>query len=59
MKRLLLLKYLIFLAFIAINIGCDQISKSMVREHVAYHEQIHIAGEHFLLTKVENTGAFL
>jgi signal peptidase II len=59
MKRFLLLKYLVFIAFIAINIGCDQVSKSMVREHVAYHEQIQIAGEHFLLTKVENTGAFL
>ncbi|HAD13171.1 MAG TPA: signal peptidase II [Saprospirales bacterium] len=30
-----------------------------MREHVADHEQIHIAGDHFLLTKVENTGAFL
>lgn len=49
----------IFLFLIVANIGCDQISKSVVREHLEYHEQIPLAGKHVLLTKVENSGAFL
>lgn len=52
-------RYFLFLGIIAINIGCDQASKSLVRDHIGYHEQIPLAGEHVLLTKVENTGAFL
>ena len=39
--------------------GCDQVSKSIVRSRLSYHEQIELIDEHFILTKVENTGAFL
>lgn len=49
----------LFLLLIFVNIGCDQISKSMVRDRLEYYQQIELAGEHLLLTKVENTGAFL
>ncbi|MBC7774553.1 MAG: signal peptidase II [Phycisphaerae bacterium] len=59
MNKLKFLRYSLFLILITINIGCDQISKSMVRERLDYHEQIQLAGDHVLLTKVENTGAFL
>lgn len=48
----------LFLLLITVNIGCDQISKSVVRDRLEYHEQISL-GDHVLLTKVENTGAFL
>jgi signal peptidase II len=41
------------------NIGCDQISKNIVRQRVALHEQISLVSNHVILTKVENTGAFL
>ena len=41
------------------NVGCDQISKSLVRENVAEKEMIEIIGNHFILTNVENEGAFL
>lgn len=58
-QKLKYLRYAAFLVLIMANIGCDQLSKSMVRDRLEYHEQISIAGEHFLLTKVENTGAFL
>lgn len=42
-----------------INIGCDQISKDYVRNKVADYETIHLIKNYFVLTKVENTGAFL
>lgn len=44
---------------IAANIGCDQVSKSMAREQIEYHEQIEVVGRALMLTKVENKGAFL
>lgn len=58
-NRFKIVRFTLFLLLISINIGCDQISKSMVREHLEYHDQIQLAGDHLLLTKVENTGAFL
>ncbi len=48
-----------FLLVIFANVGCDQISKSIVRSHIDYRETIHLIGEYFILTKVENSGAFL
>ena len=47
------------LALILCNLGCDQISKEIVRETVGYHENFKILTEQFTLMKVENTGAFL
>lgn len=42
-----------------INIGCDQISKGLVRKKISYNETISLIDNHLTLTKVENTGAFL
>ena len=53
------LRNLILLALILLNIGCDQLSKNLVRKHLDYHDQITFANEHVMLTKVENSGAFL
>jgi signal peptidase II len=39
--------------------GCDQISKSIVRNNVGYYENIELISNYFTLTKVENSGAFL
>ncbi|MEZ4775610.1 MAG: signal peptidase II [Bacteroidia bacterium] len=47
------------LGIVMINVGCDQITKSIVREKIDEYEQIELIGENFILTKVENTGAFL
>lgn len=47
------------LLLITCNIGCDQISKSVVRDHIAYHESVQLIENHVVLTKVENSGAFL
>lgn len=59
MKRKKLLRSLIITLLIALNIGCDQISKSVVRDNVNYYEKIELVNEKVILTKVENTGAFL
>lgn len=44
---------------LAVNIGCDQVSKSIAREKLIYNEPINIIKDHFILVKIENTGAFL
>jgi signal peptidase II len=49
---------LIFLILVS-NIGCDQISKSLVRSSLAADQQIHFLDNHLMLTRVENSGAFL
>ena len=53
-KRIVLIFTLIIL-----NIGCDQISKKMVRDQVEFRSTTEIIGEKFILTNVENSGAFL
>ncbi|MBB2146709.1 signal peptidase II [Pedobacter sp. LMG 31464] len=53
------LRWILLLAIVALNIGCDQVSKSIVRQKIDYDENISIIKNHFILTKVENTGAFL
>jgi len=51
---------LIFLSIILLlNIGCDQVSKAVVRNKIGYYEQISVIKDRFTLTKVENSGAFL
>ena len=42
-----------------LNLGCDQISKNLVRNRVAYNERISLINDYLTLTNVENTGAFL
>jgi len=47
------------LFFILLNIGCDQISKDLVRTNVEEKAYIPLIGDTFVLTNVENTGAML
>jgi signal peptidase II len=49
----------LFLVLILFNIGCDQVTKQIVRDRVDYHANIKILTDHITLTKVENSGAFL
>lgn len=44
---------------VLLNIGCDQISKKIVRKNVADTAYIEVIENHFILTKVENTGAMM
>lgn len=50
---------ILILLLISFNIGCDQLTKTVVREHVDYDEQIPVIKNHFTILKVENSGAFL
>jgi len=47
------------LLIVICNVGCDQISKSIVRKEIGYYENIKVYVDNITLTKVENTGAFL
>jgi signal peptidase II len=47
------------LLLVLVNAGCDQISKNVARENLDYYETINVLGKHLILTKIENTGAFL
>lgn len=47
------------LLVVFINIGCDQVSKSVVRRNIGYYERVDVVEDHLTITKVENTGAFL
>lgn len=49
----------LILVIVMFNIGCDQITKTIVRDHVNYNANIKIINDHITLTKVENSGAFL
>lgn len=53
------LRTLMIVLLIVANIGCDQVSKAIARERIDNHERIEVIGDNLILTKVENTGAFL
>jgi signal peptidase II len=50
---------LLILIILATNVGCDQISKYIVRQTIEYNSRTSVIGNFVTLTKVENTGAFL
>lgn len=58
-RAIRLLKIALILTVVMANIGCDQISKHIVRERISSADYISLAYNHFHLMKVENTGAFL
>jgi signal peptidase II len=53
------LRNLLILIILVTNVGCDQISKSIIRQKVDFKENISVFDDFLTLTKVENTGAFL
>jgi len=44
---------------IIVNVALDQVSKFWIRANVEYNEIINLIGDTFIMTKVENKGAFL
>jgi signal peptidase II len=54
-----LIRSVLILAIIIINIGCDQVSKKIVRQTVHPYELLHLLNNHVTVTRVENSGAFL
>lgn len=59
MKPKRLLQNILIIVILISNISCDQISKEIVRQKLEYNTQIDVIGKYLVLTKVENTGAFL
>ncbi|WP_430907768.1 signal peptidase II [Maribacter sp. 2-571] len=59
MKKGRRLKQIGIVLLVLLNIGCDQVSKDVVRKKVDFGEYIEIVPDHFILTNVENTGAML
>lgn len=53
------IRNLVVLSVLLTNVGCDQITKHVAREHIKTGEKITIISGYFSLTKVENSGAFL
>ncbi len=52
-------RVLLILLIIIINVGCDQLSKRVIRQKMEYNQRIHLLEDYFTLTRVENSGAFL
>jgi signal peptidase II len=50
---------LLILILLASNVGCDQVSKYIVRQTIEYNQKTSVLGNFVTITKVENTGAFL
>jgi signal peptidase II len=59
MKSNRLLRTLVIVIILAVNIGCDQVSKTLVRNTIEMDQKFHYLDNHVMLTRVENTGAFL
>lgn len=53
------MKKLVIILLVLLNIGCDQISKNIVRKNIGVTAYIEVIDDHFILTNVENTGAML
>lgn len=59
MKIKRIFRTLAILLVLSSNMGCDQITKTIVREKIAHHEQIGLLNNYLTLTRIENTGAFM
>lgn len=59
MKSKLRLSKLLLLLIICCNIGCDQISKSIIRTELSSQDQLKFFNDTLTVLKVENFGAFL
>ena len=54
-----MLKRISIILIVLLNVGCDQLSKDLVRKHVEPMDYIQVVNDNFILTNVENTGAML
>jgi signal peptidase II len=52
-------KVLLVIFVLILNVGCDQISKNIARQHIPDSHEIGFLNNHFVLIKAENRGAFL
>jgi signal peptidase II len=59
MKVNKIIRNLLILIILTTNVGCDQISKCIVRQKIDFNDRTSVIGNFVTITKVENTGAFL
>lgn len=59
MKVNKIVRNLLILILLVTDVGCDQISKCIIREKIDYKDRISVIDNIVTITKVENTGAFL
>jgi signal peptidase II len=59
MKAKKVLRIMFIILIIISDISCDQISKSIVRQKLENNTHINVISKYVILTRVENTGAFL
>jgi len=59
MKSNKLLRPLLILLVLALNIGCDQLSKAFIRHKMEIYDEYTYVHRHITIQRVENTGAFL
>lgn len=59
MKHRLILNRFYVIALVLLTVGCDQISKKVVRNSVFQSDYIQLIENYFILTNIENTGAML
>src|SRR5580704_462453 len=59
MKSNKLIRGVVILLILALNIGCDQVSKTLVRHNMGNFNRLEYLDGHFTFQRVENTGAFL
>ena len=59
MKSKKLIRTLLIILVLGLNIGCDQVSKSIVRHKMGVYDRIEFLHNHVTFSWVENSGAFL
>lgn len=53
------MRNIFLLSLVLLNVSCDQLSKHIARNSLSYYEEVKVIKHYFILTKVENSGAFL
>ena len=57
--KIRIIKAVLVLILLISNVGCDQISKRIVRERIGEQQEFRFLNDHLTLMKIENSGAFL
>lgn len=53
------IRTVVIVVLLIVNIGCDQVSKAVVRKKIYAHQELKFMNDHLTLTNVENAGSFL
>ncbi len=59
MNKKVLIRTILILVVLTLNIGCDQVSKTLIRNKIDPYSEYTFLHRHVIIQRVENTGAFL